>query len=154
VLYDWTSVYTVCLNSSNRSNQKCSKPPKLPFAFFMIKVSISNLLAQRSISVGDLVDEIWIRIVQHHMEMLHRMNRLQSPPVLEPNNLCHLISPRYLQFDHVMLTFSFPILLPKVSSTKSSISFLASTVKSSVAASSSSSNFVQTTKCTIFSSIP
>lgn len=118
------------------------------------------LLTQRHIPIRNFPNEIHIGILDHNMEMLYCMHRLQRPPVLKPNHLCITSmklatpyhSPEYLEAP--MLTCSLGTLPQNVTRTNSSISPLAFSVKSSVAGSSSSTNFVHTTRCTISFSTP
>jgi hypothetical protein len=49
--------------------------------------SLSHLLAQRDITICNLLDEHRVCIIEHDVEVLHSMNRLQPSPVLEPDNL-------------------------------------------------------------------
>ena len=46
-----------------------------------------NLLAQRDVSIGDLLHELRVRFVQHDVEVLHGMNRFQRLPILKPDDL-------------------------------------------------------------------
>lgn len=48
---------------------------------------VSYLLAQGDVPVGDLPDKARIRVVEHDMEVLDGMDRLQDAPVPEPDDL-------------------------------------------------------------------
>lgn len=52
-----------------------------------LAVALHHHHGDRDISVRDVCDEVGIRIVQHHMEMLNRVNRLERLPILEPYDL-------------------------------------------------------------------
>lgn len=52
--------------------------------------SLRHLFYQRNISVRDLLDKLRVWVIQHHMEMLNRMYRLERLPILKPDYLWRL----------------------------------------------------------------
>lgn len=48
---------------------------------------LSYLLTQWYITVGDFIHEFHVRVIEHDMEVLHGMDGLEGPPVLEPDDL-------------------------------------------------------------------
>lgn len=74
------------------SNYVVASRPRPPAPYASCRISERLLhggrfLGQRDVTIGDLLDEAKVRVVQHDMEVLDGVHRLEAFPVLEPDDL-------------------------------------------------------------------
>lgn len=113
--------------------------------------------AKRYIAVCNLIYERRIRVEDHNVKMLNCLDGFQGPPVLEPYILFRVSCQRRRRVmgkDGISCTWSLESLPPNFCCIYVSISARALSVRSVVTGSSSRSNLVHTTRCTMRLSIP